>query len=425
MLILLFVLSYFLPVLLPVGKIAALLLCAILAGDGLVLFLPATRIKSNRILSRMLSLGDENPVTLRVANLSPFTLKVEVFDELPAQFQLRTFRQQFRLQPGQDKVIRFSLRPLKRGNYTFGHTNAIITTVIGLFARRFRSGHPQDVPVYPSIIQMNRYAVLAFAAYSSHQGIRRMRRLGHSYEFEQIKNYALGDDIRSINWKATSRRHTLMVNQYEDERSQQVYTIIDKSRNMHMPFNGLSLLDYAINTSLVISNIAIKKHDKVGYITFSHRIGSAIPAERSATQLKKIMHALYNDKPQPQEANYDLLYRAVKNVIRSRSLVFLYINFESMYAAERALPILQRINHIHLLVVMMFENTELIDYGRKKAEFVSDIYAQTIASKLVHDKKTIAAKLRKHGIQTLISKPEELSINTVNKYLELKSRGAI
>ena len=272
---------------------------------------------------------------------------------------------------------------------------------------------------------MKKYELLAFARISNFEGIKKVRRLGHSYEFEKIRQYALGDDLRSINWKATGRRNHLMVNQYEDERSQQVYSIIDKSRSMHMPFNGLSLLDYAINTSLVISNIALKKFDKTGLVTFSHRIGSAIPADSSTLQLKKILSALYHEQAMTVEANYELLYRAIKNVIRVRSLLFIYLNFESSYAMERALPVLKKINHLHLLVVLIFENTELVKFSTKKPEFVSDIYAQTIAQKLLNDKKQLAAKLRKHGIQTILCKPEDLSMRTVNKYLELKSRGMI
>ncbi|MEZ5054237.1 MAG: DUF58 domain-containing protein [Chitinophagales bacterium] len=98
-----------------------------------------------------------------------------------------------------------------------------------------------------------------------------MRKIGHSYEFEQIKNYTSGDDIRSINWKATGRRNQLMINQYGDEKSQQIYSILDKSRAMNMPFNGLSLLDYAINTTLVISNTALHKDDKAGLLTFNEK----------------------------------------------------------------------------------------------------------------------------------------------------------
>ncbi|MDZ4822401.1 MAG: DUF58 domain-containing protein [Flavobacteriales bacterium] len=421
--VLLFALSFVWEFLFPLGQIAVLLIAIALLADLLLLFHPSTRVLTRRAPGKLLSLGDDNSILLQLANRGAIRLFMDVYDELPQQFQERKFHQQLSLASGEEKIIRFNLRPLLRGEYLFGKTNVHITTIIGICARRLHIGEPQQVPVYPSILQMKKYELLAFASISTQQGIKRLRRLGHSYEFEQIKQYAQGDDRRSINWKATSRRHQLMVNQYEDERSQQVYTIIDKSRVMHMPFNGLSLLDYAINTSLVISNIALKKDDKVGYITYSHRIGSTIPAERSSGQLKKILAALYHERPQPFEANYDLLYRAVKNVIHARSLIFLYINFESAYAMERALPILQKINHLHLLVVMIFENTELITYAHRKAEYVSDIYSQTIAQKLVQEKKSIVSKLRKYGIQTILSKPEDLSINTVNKYLELKAKG--
>jgi uncharacterized protein (DUF58 family) len=297
--------------------------------------------------------------------------------------------------------------------------------MLGLASRRLLLAAPQMVPVFPSIIQMKKYELLAFARISNYEGIKHIRRIGHSYEFEKIRNYVQGDDIRSINWKATGRRNALMVNQYEDERSQQVFMVLDKSRSMHMPFNGLSLLDYSINTSLVLANIALKKYDKTGLITFSHKIGSVVPADRNELQLKKIMQQLYREKTLQNEANYDLLYRAVKNVIHGRSLIFLYLNFESAYAMERALPVLQKINRMHLLVVMIFENTELEKFSEEQPVMLSDIYAQTIAKKLLNDKRQIVAKLRKYGIQTILSKPENLSVNTVNKYLELKSRGLI
>ena len=409
----------------PIAFIALVLL-AVLVLTELVLLLPMhSKLKAARTTSKMFSLGDENNVKISIRNESALNLQVSLFDELPFQFQLRNFEVKLMLASEKAHYFTYQLKPHERGEYHFGNLNAIVTTIIGLLARRILLAEPTMVPVYPSIIQMKKFELLAFARISTFEGIKKVRRLGHSYEFEKIKQYAQGDDMRSINWKATGRRNLLMVNQYEDERSQQVYSIIDKSRSMHMPFNGLSLLDYAVNTSLVISNIALQKYDKTGLITFSHRIGTTLPSDRSELQLKKILNALYHEKPQPFEANYDLLYRAVKNVIHARSLLFLYLNFESAYAMERALPVLKKINHIHLLVVMIFENTELTEYSHKKPDFVSDIYAQTIAQKLLHDKKQIVAKLRKYGIQTILSKPEDLSINTVNKYLELKARGMI
>jgi uncharacterized protein (DUF58 family) len=149
----------------------------------------------------------------------------------------------------------YPLRPVSRGVYAFGCTNVFLRSELKLIERRLRFGKKEEVAVYPSIIQMRKYELRAMRQIANEAGIKKMRRIGHSYEFEQIKNYVQGDDFRSINWKASGRRASLMVNQYEDEKSQQVYCIIDKSRAMRMPFEGLSLMDYAINTSLAISNI--------------------------------------------------------------------------------------------------------------------------------------------------------------------------
>lgn len=421
----LFALSFPFNVLFPLAQAGCIFLFVLTITEGAVLFSRQVLATVARKTPKLLSLGDDNTIQLRVLNTSSTRLSFEIYDELPVQLQRRDFRVTTTLRSNEQKIIRYTVNPKSRGEFSFGYTNVISHSVIGLVSRHERIKHRQVIPAFPSILQMKKYELIAFAKISNFEGIKKIRRLGHSYEFEQIKAYVQGDDIRSINWKATGRRNQLMVNQYEDERSQQVYTIIDKSRAMHMPFNGLSLLDYAINTSLVISNIALRKHDRAGLISFSDRIGSTIKAERTPVQLKKILQALYNEKSHVKEANYDLLYQSVKNVVKSRSLLFLYTNFESAYAMERALPVLQRINHQHLLVLMIFENTELVEYSRKGAEYLTDIYTQTMAEKLILEKKHMVLKLRKHGIQTILSKPEDLSINTVNKYLELKAKGLI
>jgi len=281
------------------------------------------------------------------------------------------------------------------------------------------------IPVYPSILQMKKYSFMAFDRMTTQKGIKKIRRIGHSYEFEQIKNYVRGDDYRSINWKATSRRSELMVNQFEDERAQQIYCLIDKSRAMKMPFEGLSLMDYAINTSLVMSNIALQKHDKAGLITFSDKIGTTLKAERKGKQLNKILHALYNEKERDLEANYELLYQVARKLINGRSLIMLFTNFESSFALDRVLPILRRINNLHLLVVVFFENTEIEDFVNEEVDSVEAIYTQTVAQNFIAEKTAMVQTLRQFGIQAILTRPQDLSVNTINKYLELKSRGLI
>jgi uncharacterized protein (DUF58 family) len=194
---------------------------------------------------------------------------------------------------------------------------------------------------------------------------------------------------------------------------------------MKMPFEGLTLLDHAINSTLVMSNVAIKKGDKAGLITFSDKIGVELKASRSAIQLRKIMEILYRQKTAYLEANFPLMYQSIRKTAQGRSLVLLYTNFESFYSLKRALPILRKLNKQYLLVVIFFENTEISLASERISENVSDIYLKTFAQKFTDEKKLMVQELRKYGIQSILSKPEDLSVNSINKYLELKSRGMI
>lgn len=375
--------------------------------------------------SKIFNLGDENSVEISILNKSFFKINATLIDEIPVQFQRRDFEFKLILEGKEKQKINYKLRPVKRGAYHFGKINLYISSFLGLTQNRIIFNEAITVNVYPSILQMKNMEMRAMSKVSLFKGIKKLRRLGHSYEFEQIKNYIPGDDYRSINWKATSRKSALMVNQYEDERSQQIYFLLDKSRSMRLPFNDMSLLDYAINTTLVMSNIALKKQDRVGLITFSSIMETMLKAEKTSFQIGKILNSLYREKESKVEANYELLYSNVRNAIRVRSLLILFTNFESTYAMERVLPVLRKLSRFHLLVVVFFENTELKAYSLEDPKNLSDIYLQTIAGKFVNEKEQIVNQLKLYGIQSIQTDPQNLSVNVLNKYLELKSRGMI
>jgi uncharacterized protein (DUF58 family) len=329
------------------------------------------------------------------------------------------------LAPNQTKELRYVVRPNQRGAYQFGHVVLYLRSPLKMVSRRINAANPHRVPVYPSIIQMKKFALMTNPRLSQFLGVKKMRRIGHSYEFEQIKNYVQGDDYRSLNWKATGRQNALMVNSYQDERSQPVYCLIDKSRQMRLPFQGLSLMDYAINTSLVISNVALQKKDRAGLITFADKIETILKADNRTLQLRAILESLYNQRESQLEANYELLYKTLKNAVRTRSLLILFSNIESRHTLERIKPILKRIGSFHLLVVVFFENTELADFGTGRAEDLADAYLMSAALRMNDEKKYLIQELNQNGIHTLLTRPEDLSINTLNKYLEFKARGMI
>jgi uncharacterized protein (DUF58 family) len=216
-----------------------------------------------------------------------------------------------------------------------------------------------------------------------------------------------------------------MVNQFQDERSQPVYSVIDKGRVMQMPFDELSLLDYAINASLVISSVALRKQDRAGIFTFSKKVENRVAASRRAMQMNMILEGLYNVKTDFKESDYSRLYADIKRNITQRSLILLYTNFETMDGLHRQLPYLKGIAKNHLLVVIFFKNAALNEFVTKDAEDVKSVYNKVIAEKFLHEKKLIVNELRKYGIQSILTEPKNLTINTINKYLEVKARGLI
>jgi uncharacterized protein (DUF58 family) len=425
LLMLLYALAFAWLPLLVVAHVGLAVLCGFAGLDLALLFARRQPCEGQRALPRLLSLGDDNVLRLTLRNRTRQPFRFQVVDELPYQLQIRDFTREGLLAPGATAVLDYSIRPLQRGVYRFGQLHVFLRTSLGLAERRVSVDSACEVPVYPSLQQMRRFELLALANVSRGQGLRKIRRIGHSYEFEQIKSYVAGDDRRAINWKATSKRSSLMVNQYEDERSQQIYCAIDTGRSMKLPFGGMSLLDYAVNASLVLCNVALRKHDRAGLVCFDKSVHTAVLAERKRTQLPRLLEALYRQEEHHLEADFELFYRAFARLNPARSLLVLFSNFESDYALQRAMPVLQRLQRRHVLLLVLFENTELTAAAAEPVSDVEGIYRRTIAAGFLHQKKQMALRASRAGIQTMLTKPEDLTLHTVNKYLELKARGMI
>ena len=425
LLIFLFLSAYFFPAWFNIVRVLFFLLLAAFTVDILLLFRVKKPIIAVRNMAEKFSNGDDNEVSITLESLYQQPVNLRLIDELPFQFQDRTRAFELDLKPGEVKRVTYALRPVKRGEYIFGTMNIFATTQLGLVRRRTQVGESATVSVYPSFMQMRKYELLAISNQLTDYGIKKIRRIGNNMEFEQIKNYVIGDDYRKVNWKATARRNELMVNQYQDEKSQQVYSVIDKGRMMQMPFEKMSLLDYAINASLVISNIALKKGDKAGIVTFQQKVNSILPASSRNVQLNLILEHLYKQKTGYKESDYAKLYATLKRKVTQRSLILLYTNFESLSSLKRQLNHLRRIRKQHLLVCIIFQNTELDSLIHSVATDIEEVYTKGIAEQLAYKKKLIIKELQAHGIHTILTPPKELSVNTINKYLELKARGLI
>ncbi len=420
-----FVLSYFQPALYRIGGLLLLLLFVAILIDMLLVYSKKNGIVAERITGDRFSIGDENKVALILQNHYSFPVRTSIIDELPFQFQERKWLKKAKLERDKSQQLEYHLRPTTRGEYAFGNINLFVHAPLQLVKRHYVFPAEQMVKVYPSYIQMRRYQLLAVSNRLQEAGVKRIRKIGHSMEFEQIKEYVRGDDYRTINWKATARKDGLMVNNFTDERSQQIYCLINKGRVMKMPFHGMTLLDYAINAALVLSNVALVKQDKAGLITFEKNIDSFLLADKKSTQMNQVLENLYRQKTDFLEPDFEKLFSIIRNRVTNRSLMVLFTNFESLESLQREMTALKKIARYHLLLVVFFENTELKSLLDSKTKTLEEIYIKTIAEKFAYEKRQMVKELHKNGIPSILTTPENLTVNTINKYLELKTRMSI
>ncbi|MFZ4862729.1 DUF58 domain-containing protein [Sphingobacterium sp. Mn56C] len=420
----LFILSFYVEHLRVLGSILLWLFIAVCCWDIIFLFYPKNRVEIERRYPDKLSNGDKNPLSLQVCSRYPVQIKIRILEELPVQLQLRNQEFKLFLLPNRPQEIDFALSPKQRGIYAFGFCNVLVA-YLGLFERRFVLSQPQEIPCYPSFIQMRKYQLLATTDRLVELGVKRIRRIGSTLEFDHIRAYVRGDEYKHMNWRASAKNKKLMVNQFQEERSQPIYSFIDLGRVMRMPFNEMTLLDYAINASLVLSSAALLKQDRAGLLTFGKEVTNHIPAEKHNAQLKKISDNLYNITTAFEESEFGNLYAFARKHINKRALIFLYSNFETIAALNRQMPYLRMLNQSHIVVVIVFKNTELIDMAKEPAKKMIAIYSKIIAEKFVYEKQLLIQELTRNGLQTIYTAPEELSIQAINKYLEIKARGLI
>lgn len=419
-----FALSFFIPVFEVLSRVFLWLFLLGCIWDLIFLFYPTNRVHIQRNYPEKLSNGDVNVLKIQLQSSFPRPIRARVLEEMPVQLQMRKNEFAVELQRNRTKEIEFELSPKTRGIYSFGRCHVLVKH-LGLFERKFTLDESLEIPCYPSFIQMRKYQLLATTDRLIEMGVKRIRRIGTTLEFDHIREYVKGDEYRHMNWKASAKHKKLLVNQYQEEKSQPIYSFIDLGRVMRMPFNEMTLLDYSINSTLVLSNAAILKGDRAGMLTFSKEVGNHVEAEKNNKQIKRISDKLYGINTLFEESEFGNLYAFARRNINKRSLIFLYTNFETIDALHRQMPYLRMLNKSHVVVVVVFKNTELIEMSKESANITIEIYNKIIAEKFVYEKSLIIQDLNRNGLQTIYTAPEDLSINSINKYLEIKARGLI
>jgi uncharacterized protein (DUF58 family) len=408
------------------GKMLFFLIWVVVLLETFLLYRKKEPLTLTRKLPMRLSNGDRNIVTLKMKNDFSFDLNANIVEDLPEQFQFRQWKQDVFIEANKITEFHYEVNPKERGEYLWQNCYvAFQMKPWSLLSRRETFEFEQTVPCYPSFEQFNKIPLKAIVSNFHESSDNLTRKIGQSLEFEQIKNYAVGDDYRHINWKASAKQGDLMVNQYQDERSQDIYCILDMGRAMKMPFYKQTLLDYSINASLALSKAVISMQDKAGVLGLTHNKCNFLPARKDMKQFGKINDFLFNLDTQFLEADYELLYKFVRVNIKQRSLLVIFTNFDSVNSLYRQMPYLKVLAKYHLLLVIFFKNAEIARMTEEKAQDLKGIYDKTIGHSILFQNKLISKELNKFGIQSLYIEPKNLSLEVINKFVEIKRRQLI
>lgn len=407
------------------GQVALLLLSGLLTADLLLLYSRKHGLQAFRRCADRFSNGDENEVGITVSSSYPFPVRVTVADEIPVEFQLRHLQLRTMLAGKQSVELVYRLRPVRRGAYTFGFIRLFAAGPVGFAERRFTCGSSCTVKVYPSFQQFHTYELAAIGTRLTDPGIKRIRQIGHRTDFEQIREYVAGDNYRAVNWKATARRGQLMVNLYQDERSQSLYCLLDKGRGLQSAFRQMTLFDYAVNASLMLSHIALFKDDQAGLLSFCEKPDTFLPASRRQGHMQRILDTLYNQSADFGESDFASLCLFVGQQISKRSLLVLFTHFSGLNSLNRSLPYLRQLAGRHRLLVVYFSDPELQNLATADPSDEEGYFLQATAEKFLTEEQAIAHRLKTYGIESVYTPPAGLTAAVVNKYLELKVRQVI
>ncbi|MGA9773468.1 MAG: DUF58 domain-containing protein [Blastocatellia bacterium] len=372
------------------------------------------------------AMGAENEVTIRIANRAVRKVTFILKDEYPPQMELRSPREvQLTITPSRTRSWRYGLLPTARGSYEFGNTMLRFRTRLGLLWKQFDYPTSRSVKVYPDIREAKKHDLYAHRNRRPEPGLRRMRVRGQGREFESLREFVIGDEIRHISWAATARRGKLITRQYTIERSQNIVVLLDTGRLMTARIGKLTKLDHAINATLSIAYVAAAGGDNVGLIAFSRRVTSYLPPRRGRDQINRMMEALYALEPQMIEPSYARAFNFFSANYHRRSLVVILTDLVDRDASAELLAHTSKLMPRHLPLIITIGDTDLRELVRARPATAADVYRQGTAEEILRQREEALTRIRHAGGLALDVPAGRLSLELVNKYLEVKERGLL
>ncbi len=384
----------------------------------------AVKVELHRELPNKLSVGAANKVTLALHNRAQRAVSVLIQDDVPDALEATPQPVPVVLEAGARVRASYRATPTRRGRFEFGDLHLRVRGPLGLIWHQRTVKAPASVSVYPDL--RGTALLLSSASVDLRSlGLRELRRDGRGSEFSRLRDYAQGDSVREVDWKATARRTRPVTRVMESERSQMVMLCVDAGRSMAARVEGLTKLDHAVNAALFLAFIALRHGDRVGLIVFADGVKSFLPPNTGKLQYRRIVDALFATRASLTYTDYDALFRELDTRVRRRSLLCLFTDLlDEEQGARIAIP-LRRLSRRHVPLCLTVKDTGLLNLLGREPTSPEEAFQHAAASELLADRERMKAAVARDGVQLLDVAADELTVAAVNRYVEIKSRGVL
>jgi uncharacterized protein (DUF58 family) len=418
-------LSTWIPFMWLVALVYLLMVLGAIIADVRATAKPADFVVS-RSHDQRLSLGADNAVTVTIESLQRPAAALSVRDEYPDTFEASTQTLgEVQLEPRGQTTLRYTIRPPRRGNFRFGDTNLRWRGPFGLIRRQCRFNTAGDVRVYPNLLDIRRYELLAKRGRLSELGFRKVRLRGSGTEFERLRDYTTDDEYRRIDWNATARLSRPIVREYETEKSQNIVIMLDAGRLMRAPVGLTQKLDYTINAALMLTYVAAIRGDRVGLSVFTDTPVRYLTPRPGKAQFQRMLGVLYDIEGQPVESSYA---RAVADVLsrqKKRALVVMFTDIISGIGEDALVAQIGLLAPRHVPLVVTVSDPDVVALANAEVRDSTSLYERAVAEQVLDGRAITLQQLRSRGVRTLDVPADKLTVEVVNRYLALKQTGVV
>lgn len=372
------------------------------------------------------AVGAETKVSVRVLNNTPRAITLMVKDEYPPQMRLSGLRQaRVHVDAQMSAALVYGLTPPKRGRFEFRQIAVRYLSRFRLVWREVSMGQTVAVKVYPNMRRVRDAELKALGARSLVSAHRKTSWRGEGREFESLRDYVRGDELRHISWSATARRGKLVTRQYQVERDQTILIVLDAGRLMTARIEQETKLDSAVHATLALMSAAARGGDNAGIVVFGRRIKTYLPPKRGREHMDAALEALHAIEPEMIEPSYSRAFEFIAANCKRRSLVVLLTDLVDEEGSKDLLTSLKILRPRHLPLVVTISDRDLKAAVRDVPTTVPDLFTQSVAEEIMHQREAALRLVEAQGGLALDVTAAALAPALLEKYLQVKERGLL